>query len=78
MKFQKLERERKIIMCMGCGTTFLQSQDRTSPEGLEMGFWLVGLFTWIVILHHFNGRLALPKPSINSKNKGLPLWKKEN
>ena len=65
-------------MCIGCGTTFLQSQDRPSPEGLEMGIWLVGLFTWIVILHHFNGRLLLPKSSKNHKYRGLQLWKKGN
>lgn len=44
-------------MCMGCGSTFLQSSDGQAPDAIDTTIWLVAIALWVVWLHHMKGRL---------------------
>lgn len=44
-------------MCMGCGSTFLQSSDGKAPDAVDTTFWLVGLMLWILWLNHMKAYL---------------------
>lgn len=43
-------------MCVGCGSTFLQSTHGKAPDAADAFIWLLGLALWIMILHHFDSR----------------------
>ena len=43
-------------MCIGCGSTVLQSTDGKAPETADAFIWLFGFAVWVMILHHFDKR----------------------
>ena len=45
-------------MCMGCGSTFLQSSSDQAPDTIDTTLWLIALGIWIMWLHHMKGRLT--------------------
>jgi len=45
-------------MCMGCGSTFLQSSSGQAPDTIDTTLWLIALGIWIMWLHHMKERLT--------------------
>ena len=56
-------------MCVGCGSTFLQSTDGKAPDAADTFIWLLGVAVWIMILHHFDRRQKQSAPHANLFSK---------
>ena len=48
-------------MCMGCGTTLLQSVEVKAPDTTDTILLFMGFVMWVVMLNHISKKLKLSK-----------------
>ena len=48
-------------MCMGCGTTLLQSVEVKAPDTTDTIFLFIGFVMWVVLLNHIGKKLKFSK-----------------
>lgn len=50
-------------MCMGCGTTLLQSAEIKVPDTVDAVILFMGFMMWVLMLNHIGKKLKLSKAS---------------
>ena len=62
--------KQETDMCMGCGTTLLQSAEIKAPDTVDTVILFMGFMMWVIMLNHIAKKLKLTEAgSLLSKLK---------